>query len=389
MDGINGVQRMNSTIIDVENKDTLGSLRKFLGGLLESKFVEALLVPKLLPSGDGFVQSLIKDSKMLEGSNPIAPTMAVQSARILSELTTEPFNGRIGVVLKPCELRAAVELVKFLRVNLDNVVTICVDCPGTYEVADYAEMVQKDRELSPQAFLEGVSEGEIRPRKGYNFRECCQICEYPVPLNGDITIGLLGLDHSKEMLLMAGERFEKELAQKLSLELKEGNSANREKVIEKVTHKRREQRVKVIDELKERVNSIEKFMQTLSTCIRCHNCMNVCPICYCKECVFKSAVFEHRSEQFLNWADRKGAIRMPGDTLIFHVTRMSHMATSCVGCGMCDSACPSNLPISSLFSLIGSELQEMFEYVPGRDAAEEPPVSVFKEDELQTETGSE
>ncbi len=76
---------------------------------------------------------------------------------------------------------------------------------------------------------------------------------------------------------------------------------------------------------------------------------------------------------------------MPSDTLIFHLTRMSHMATSCVGCGMCDSGCPSQLPISTLFGLIGNELQEMFEYVPGRDAEEEPPVSVFKEDELQAE----
>ncbi len=388
MDGLDGVQRMKSTIIKVENKDTLSSLRKFLGRLIESEFVDALLVPKLLPGGDGFVQSLIKDSRMLEDANPIAPTMAVQSARILSELTTSPFDGRIGVVLKPCELRAAVEMVKFLQVNLDNVVTIGVDCPGTYEVADYAEMVQKDKELSPRAFLEGAEDGEIKPRQGYSFRECCQICEYPVPLNGDISIGLFGLDHSQELLLMAGERFEKEIAQKLSLELKEGNSANREKVIEKVTRKKIDQRVKVIDELKEGVNSLEKFMQTLSTCIRCHNCMNVCPICYCKECVFKSSVFEHRAEQFLNRADRRGAIRMPSDTLIFHLTRMSHMATSCVGCGMCDSACPNDLPISSLFGLIGSELQEMFEYVPGRDAAEEPPVSVFKEDELQTEAGT-
>jgi len=87
-------------------------------------------------------------------------------------------------------------------------------------------------------------------------------------------------------------------------------------------------------------------------------------------------------DQFLRLADRKGAIRMPSDNLIFHLTRMSHMATSCVGCGMCDSACPTGLPVSSLFASIGTELQEMFEYVPGRNPAEEPPVSVFKEDEL-------
>ena len=80
---------------------------------------------------------------------------------------------------------------------------------------------------------------------------------------------------------------------------------------------------------------------------------------------------------------------MHSDTLIFHLTRMSHMATSCVSCGMCDSACPNKLPVSTIFGLIGKELQEMFSYVPGRDLEEDPPVSAFKEDELQAESGAD
>ncbi len=389
MDGIDGVERMKNTIIKIENKDVMGSLRKFLGQLLESKFVDALLVPKILPGGDGFVQSLIKDAEMLVDTNPVAPTMAVQSARILSDLTSSPFNGRIGVVLRPCELRAVVELVKFLQVDLDNVVTIGIDCIGTYEVRDYAAMEKKDRELSFQAFLEGARGGEIKLGEGHSFRESCEICEYPVPLNADMAIGFFGCNPSEEILLMVGNRFEADLAEKLSLELKEGNSVSRKNAVERIIRNRKKKRSGVLNELKGRINGLEKLMQTFSTCIRCHNCMNVCPICYCKECVFKTSVFEHRPDQFLNWAKRKGAIRMPADTLIFHLTRMSHMATSCIGCGMCDSACPNQLPVSSLFGLIGSELQELFEYVPGRDVEEEAPVSVFKEDELEDQTGAE
>ena len=370
---------MKSATIQVENNDLLGTLRGFLGRLLESKIVDAVLVPKVLPSADGFVQSLVKDPAMLKDANPVAPTMPVQSAGILSELTAGPMKGRIGVVLKPCELRAAVELAKFLQVDMENLVTIGVDCPGTYEVKDYAEMARKDPGLLSQGFLEGGN--------GQAFRASCQVCEYPSPVNADITLGFFGQDPSREVLLIIGDRLEQEIAERLSLQLTDGTPAARDQAVENAAAERKEKRAAVLQEFAGQTSSVEKLLETLSTCVRCHNCMNVCPICYCKECVFNSSVFEHTAEQLVNLAQRKGAVRLPSDTLIFHLTRLSHMATSCVGCGLCESACPNQLPVARLFQLIGKDVQEMFEYVPGRDAAEEPPVSVFKEDELQSETG--
>ena len=380
---------MKSTVLKFEDNDILGSLRHFLAQLLETNIVQALLVPRILPGGDGFVQSLITDSEMLKETNPLAPTMAVQSAKILSNLTSGPLRGKIGIVLKPCEMRAVVELVKFLQINLDEVITIGVDCLGTYEVRDFAPMVEKDRDLPFRVNVDGVKNGELKINQKSGHRDSCQICETPAPSNADITFGLFGSDPKEELSLIVGDRFEKEIQEKLSLELKEGDLVDREKAINRVIDLRKKERDRIFIELRERTNGLDKLMQVLSTCIRCHNCMNACPICYCKECVFESSVFAHRSDQFLTWASRKGAIRMPTDNLIFHLTRMSHMATSCVSCGMCDSACPSQLPVSQLFSLIGSELQEMFEYVPGQEPAAEPPVSVFKEDELQIEAGIE
>ncbi len=378
---------MRNAVIKVENEDILGTLREFLGRLLETGFVKALLVPKALPGGEGFAQSLVKDPGMLQDANPLAPTMPVQSARILSDLTAIPAGGRIGAVLKPCELRAAVELTKFLQVNLDDVVTIGVDCPGTCEVKDYAQMAEKDRAALAQRLAEAANSGEMN-WGDVSVRESCRICRHPSPTNADITLGVLGCDASAEIAAIVGDRFEKDVAEKLSLELKDGEPAGRNDAIDRLINRRNEAREEVLGDLRERVSSLGKLMDTFSTCVRCHNCMNVCPICYCKECVFKSQTFEHRPEQFLNWADRKGAIRMPSDTLIFHLTRLSHMGTSCIGCGMCDSACPSGLPVSSLFSMIGSELQEMFDYVPGRDPSEEAPVAVFKEEELESTTGT-
>ena len=381
---------MKSTIIPVDNGNALDTMRNFLEQLLKSEFLEGIMVPMMLPGGDGFVQSLVTDPAMLKNANPVAPTIAVQSAKILSDLTSGPEHGfRIGAVLKPCELRAAVELVKFLQINPNNLVFIGTDCLGTYEVRDYTELAGNNHKIPDQVSWEGVEKGVVKLPEEYPLREACHICEYPVPPDADISIGFIGFDPSREILVMTGDRFEKELGEKLALEFTGENSKNRKSAIEALTAQRKKNRKKAMAELKGRTGSMEELLQVLSTCIRCHNCMEACPICYCKECVFKSTVFEHDSRKYMNRAARKGAVRMPTDTLIFHLTRLSHMATSCIGCGMCTSACPNQLPVTNLFRLMGSELQEMFEYVPGRSIDEEPPVSVFKENELQAETGSE
>jgi len=89
------------------------------------------------------------------------------------------------------------------------------------------------------------------------------------------------------------------------------------------------------------------------------------------------------AEKYLGWAEKRGTIRMPTDTLLFHLTRMNHMAISCVGCGMCQEACPNDIPVSNIFRLVGSRVQKIFDYVPGRSLEEELPLATFKEDELQ------
>ena len=108
-----------------------------------------------------------------------------------------------------------------------------------------------------------------------------------------------------------------------------------------------------------------------------------CPICYCKECVFLTNVFEHRPEQYLKWAQRKGAIKLPYETLLFHLTRLNHMVFSCIECGLCSSACPNDLPVYDLFQYMGKDVQALFEYVPGIKLEDEPPVCTFREVELE------
>jgi formate dehydrogenase subunit beta len=362
---------------------------RFLKSLLEKRVVDSILIPKGLPSGDGFVQTLIRDPEKLDGVCILSPTIPVQSARVVSHLTFKNLGKKVAAVLKPCEIRAIVELTKFLQVKLDRLFLIGIDCPGTFEVADYAKMSQEGKggDQLMKALLRGMEGGETPPPDGYPFRTACQMCEYPIP-QADIHIKLFGYQTDREIGIEIGERLEKEIEGEVFLSSSENEPSLRSEVIHKVMADRTKKRDTHFKEFQGVVKDLRSFLDRFSTCIRCHNCMVACPICYCKECVFKTAVFEHDGDQFLKWADRKGGIRMPTDTLIFHLIRMSHMVTSCIGCGLCDSACPSRLPVATLFRSVGDKIQKMFQYVPGRDVKETPPVASFKEDELKIESGT-
>jgi formate dehydrogenase subunit beta len=376
-----------SAVLEVKNNDPVETLRVFFRDLLEKEVVAALLIPKKLPSGDGYCQTLIRDPEMLDDVNPVAPTLPVQSARLISHLTITDPGGKVGAVLKSCEIRAVIELVKFLQVKLDRVILIGVDCLGTYEPSDYAKMSREEEEgvSITEGLLKGAQEGRIEPQDGYNLRLACQICEYPSPQNADIVIGLLGHNPQKEIIIHLRDHLAIELAQKGILAAAEEGSSSRDLVIKRLTEERINRREEVFDAFRSSMKGLQDLMDTLSTCIRCHNCMVACPICYCKECVFRTPTLEHKADQFLRWVDRKGGVRMPTDTLLFHLIRLSHMATSCIGCGLCDSACPNGLPVATLFRAVGHKIQGMFDYTPGRSVDEEPPVATFREDELKAE----
>jgi formate dehydrogenase subunit beta len=369
---------VRSALIEVSDGGIIETLRQFLKKLMEKELVSALLVPVELPSGDNVVQTLVTNVDRLNAANPLAPVLPVNSARILSAMTKlSSSQKKIGVVLRPCELRAVVELVKLKQISLENLILIGIDCFGTYSVNDYSKLVKESQSPS-QRLLDLVKEG----KEDSLLREACQVCEYPFPMVADITIGLIGLDLEKEILIEAiTEEGEKILS---ALELKEsGDSAKRQAAIQKLLPERAKKRDELFERTGKEVNGLDNLLSAFTRCIGCHNCRDVCPICYCRECLFDSPTFEWGADKYLDWASRKDALRMPTDTLLFHLTRLNHMASSCVGCGLCQEACPNDVPVFSIFRMVGDKVQKVFDYVPGRSLEDELPLSTFKEDELQ------
>ncbi len=359
--------------IPVQDNDVLGALRGFLKQLLEKEVVDAVLVPMVTPAGT-VTPALVTNAALLDAAHPLAPVLGLNAARVVGPVSIREPRGRIAVVLHPCEMRALVELVKLQQASMDDLLTIVVDCAGAYSVPDYLAL-RANGGVDRAALLAGLQSGDLTPQAGYAFRAGCQMCEKPHAEGADVAVELFGADLTAGIPLSLSD----ELAGKLGLAAAEGQS-RRAAVVDKVVAARTQVRDARFVEIHQQLEQ-GGIEQVFAACIRCHNCMTTCPICYCKTCLFKSPVFDHEPVQYMNWARRKGAYRLPADTALFHLTRLNHMVLSCVGCGVCSDACPADLPVAQVFRAIGQDVQRVFEYVPGRSVDEPLPLITFREDE--------
>jgi formate dehydrogenase subunit beta len=356
--------------------DPKGAVVGVLKSLLNQGVVKAWLLPL---SGSGVTYALVRDEGLLEKASPFAPVMPINLARAVSVVAKKGGAGKIGVLLRPCEQRAFVELVKFHQIDRNSVLVVGMDCLGTYELKDYASSANAALE---EAILRQFKAGEATPYQGLNFRKACEVCVHFTPTNDggyapELALGLLGMD-PYEAIALEGEP---DLLKGLGLE-EASEPPSRLEVISALREKRTAKRKEAFAETLGKARGIEGLRSYLSTCIRCHNCMVNCPICYCPDCVFRTETFDRTTSQYLAWAERKGAVPMLPDLILFHLTRMNHMATSCVACGMCTSACPMGIDVGTLFSAVGEKVQALFNYVPGRSLEELPPVAEFKEEEF-------
>jgi formate dehydrogenase subunit beta len=365
---------MIEAVIDAQD-DVLGTIRGLLRTLLEKQVVDAWLVPMLLPTGN-VAPMLVTNPEALDQADPLTPVLPINAARAASQLTMTGHRQKLGLVLRSCEIRALVELVKFQQAKLDNVRIVGLDCLGAYALTEWQAADNKQRVLDQ--LLAGAATGELVPYGGMQFRTACQICEQPLP-EGDhlaLTLGLVGVEAGQLYL-----RARPDLAEALDLEAGQA-PAGRPAAVDRLIGARTQARDATFSAFRQRVNSMDGLLQEFSTCIRCHNCMINCPICYCRECIFRTPTFEHESQLLFQWAERKGTVRMLPDTLLFHLTRLNHMVTSCVGCGLCTDACPVDIPVGTVFRTVGEKAQAIFDYHPGRSLDDAAPVQEFREDEL-------
>ncbi len=367
--------------IDVTDQDLLGALRGFFKAVLEREEISAILVPWRLPMKNTVMPTLITDPQQLDRADPLSPGFAINTARVVSRLTRKASAGKVAAVMRPCEIRAFVELVKLKQGRTEELVIIGLDCLGAYGNRDYFRWVGDDAEASTQKFTRAVLSGAGAAMDGVDLARACRACELPTPDGADIAVGLYGVDTDQRLLVQARTPEGENLIGKLGLVATE-EPAGRPKALEKLAAERTAFRDEMFKETHAATDNLEKLSTYLANCINCYNCRVACPVCYCRECVFVTDVFDHEPAQYLRWAERKGAVKLPTDTLFYHVTRLAHMSTACVGCGQCSNACPNDVPLMELFRSVAHGTQAGFGYAAGRRLDEKPPLSEFRENEF-------
>jgi len=372
--------------ISVKDGDLLATLREFFRSILQLDDISAILVPQHLPMKDVVMPTLVSDPEQLNGADPLAPVFPMNAAKIVSRLTRKPIGGKVAVVLRSCEIRAFIELVKLKQGRTEEVVLVGIDCLGAYKNVDYTQIIEEQETDFTSRFYRNVLSGEKMADHGFDLNPACKACEHPVPNGADILIGLFGVDTNKNLLVQARTPKGEDLYRNLDLSDTQ-EPPERAAAVKSLIAKRTAYRDKMFAETTEVTNSVEKLNIYLANCINCYNCRVACPVCYCKECVFVTDVFNHEPIQYLRWANRKGVIKMPTDTVFYHITRLAHMSTACVGCGQCSNACPNSIPVMELFRTVSFRTQKAFEYEPGKSIEDDPPLSVFREDELSDVVG--
>ncbi|MFZ5647333.1 MAG: 4Fe-4S dicluster domain-containing protein [Bacillota bacterium] len=372
---------MKNYMLPVDGNGVNHALRSFLGRMLSDGIAGAILVPQDAASGKSVVMSLVKSGEGLKSVNPFAPVAMVNAARLVSDLTLKSDPGeKIGVVLRSCESRAFIELVKLNQASLENIIIIGVDCPGTFEPKDY-QTLKSDGRWRLEDWLTASASGET-DFLGKTVRRACQVCGHIEAEHSSIHLGWVGVDPSQNILVSATDEFSVWLTEYLGSP-KEQAPDGRKSSMESIRLGREEKRKIIDEEFSTRFGNLESVLNELSGCIRCYNCRQACPLCFCRECVFSSDVFRHEADYFLERAGKKGVFAMPADKLLFHMTRINHMALGCVGCGQCESACPAGIPLGTIFRIAGEKLQSIFDYKPGRSVEEPTPLTTYRESELE------
>jgi formate dehydrogenase subunit beta len=241
--------------------------------------------------------------------------------------------GKVGLMVKGCDARAIVELVKQNQIQRERVVVVGVPCQGQVDLAKLEDAFEGAEAVEEKdgTFVVTV-EGEVHSvEKERLLRAKCFSCKHPISFEYDFVLGEMSP-------LVYGS--ESEFA--------------------------------MVEEL-ERLPVEERrafWRAQFERCIRCYACRDICYACYCQECIFESRA--------PRWLEK---ITTPLDNQTYHLIRAWHMVGRCIDCGECERVCPMGIPLRQLYKKVEREVKQLFDYEAGLRVEDLPPLVTLAAEE--------
>jgi formate dehydrogenase (coenzyme F420) beta subunit len=115
------------------------------------------------------------------------------------------------------------------------------------------------------------------------------------------------------------------------------------------------------------------WKEHFARCTRCYACRQVCPLCYCEQCLC-----DRNRPQAVESTAR------PAGNMAWHIVRAMHLAGRCAGCAECERSCPMDIPLHLLNRKMAKELKELYDHEAGSTPQEKGPLNDYREDDDQS-----
>jgi formate dehydrogenase subunit beta len=117
-------------------------------------------------------------------------------------------------------------------------------------------------------------------------------------------------------------------------------------------------RLQKIQEMSQK-ERLKYWLNQFNKCIKCYGCRDICPMCFCEVCSLEDRNFILTG-------------KLPPENPTFHLSRAVHMVGRCIDCGLCEEACPSNIPVRTLYKKVGEIVIDLFGYRTGESEGKSP-----------------
>ena len=356
-----------------------GAVTQLLKFALEKKMVDGVFAVKRGQDIYDAVPVYITDPKELDQTAGSLHCGTLLMSKLVKKYLDGANDKKIAMTVKGCDMMGLYELAKRQQVNLDNIIMIGVNCGGSVSPITARKMIKDKFEVDPdtvhkeeidkgQFIIEyegghkGISIDDLE-EAGYGRRSNCRRCKLKVPRQADLACGNWGVIGDKAgkatFVEVCSEKGAKLLDEAVKAGVLKTEAPNPKGIeirgkVENAMYKLGDKwRARDFAELGEGRERLKKIVKETSRCIKCYQCIENCPICYCVEC-----------------STKKPYLVKPGEVppnFMFHLIRFAHIADSCINCGQCQELCAMDIPNALFMHAQQVELEKMFGHVPGVD----------------------